>query len=340
MKRILCLFIIITICIIGCDSEEKELIDASSIINKAIEASGGKSALRSIKTRKEEGVSLIFIYDSLFRTKQFTTLKKTGGKYYYQSPTYQKKYGEKLVFATNGEYSWTQNDGAFAPYMQPKEEHTNRNGEDYPYLFGLDESGVKTVFKGEVEENNEKLLRVDYIDKDGKVEEVYFEKVSGLIRKTRAHIETSQGRAERIRYFNDYREVEGIMIPFSYESHFPPREVDAYLIRSIEVNKEIPDASFEFPKSKELNKNEIGGLIGSYFSEGKTMKIFEKKSKLLIKYPNKPEKELLIVDQNLLMYRDGNGDGSRVANIQPSQMEGKAYVDITLRKVTERWVKK
>ncbi|TJY37752.1 hypothetical protein [Pontimicrobium aquaticum] len=340
MRKLVRLFVILVL-FVSCENQNKEgeRLDANTIINKAINAYGGKAKLRNIKTKIENGVNLIFINDSLFKSNQFLSLKKEGGKHYYQSPAYQKKYGQKLVFASNGSYSWTQNDGAFAPYMQPQEEHINQGGEDYPYLFNLDERGVKTEYIESFFEQNEKLHRVDYTSKEGVTEEVYFVDNLWLIRKTRRFIETSQGTAEMIRYFQDYRDINNVMIPFRSESYFPPREKNINLLNSITINESIPDNKFEFPEPKKLTKSEINQFTGTYYNKENKVTISEKDSKLFIQYDDQPKIELTIVDQNLLMYRDGIGGGSRMANILLRNGTNERFIEITLRKQTSKWLK-
>lgn len=338
MKQLMIAAFLVTL-ILGCSTVEKELT-AEIIIEKAIKTYGGEKNLRSIESKSEKGVTLIFMKDSLYRTNQFLSLKKTGGKHYYQSPAHQKKYGKKLVFASNGEYSWTQNDGALAPYMQPQEEHINQGGEDYPYFFKLKERGVTAVYKETIIENNETLHRVDYIGKDGGSEEVYFVDNLWVIRKTRRFIETSQGRAEMIRYFNDFRKISDVMIPFRTEAHFPPREIDVNLIREIKINEAISDEAFKFPKPKKLTRSEIKRFVGTYYAKNKKFAITEESSKLFIEYKNQPKRELIIVDENLLMYRDGQGDGSRMANILLNKVSDKITIELLLRKEKTSWIKK
>jgi len=322
-------------------ANKKSILTADNIIKKSLIAHGGKNALKGITSQNENGVTLIFINDSLFRSNQYVSLKKTGGKSYYQSPSHQKKYGKKLIFANNGDYSWTQNDGAFAPYLQPQEEHISQGGEDYPYLLNLDARGVKTFYVETIIEESETLHRVDYTSSEGIKEEVYFADSSWLIRKTRRFIETSQGTAEMLRYFNDYRIIKNVAIPFRTEAHFPPREMNINIIKSLQLNDTILDSRFEFPKPKNLGRTEINAIVGAYYNLSKdVLKIFRKEGKILVEYNNQPATQMMVVDENLLMFRDGIGGGSRIANVFLKKKNNKTSLEIHLRDIITEWVKK
>ncbi|MEQ9404690.1 MAG: hypothetical protein RIM99_13950 [Cyclobacteriaceae bacterium] len=338
-KQPLCTIVGLLVLLSSCTEQNKEFSPAS-IIAKAVKAHGGPEQLNAINSRKEQGTTLIYINDSLFRSSQYYSLRKEGGKFFYQSPAYLRKYQSGLIFSSNGSYSWTQNDGALAPYMQPPEEHQNKKGEDYPYFFGLEERNVNVDYVGTIFEAEETLHRLDYSDEDGTTEQVYFVNDLWLIRKTKRVIETSQGPAEIIRYFHDYRKVSEIMLPFRTESHFPPREVNINLLRTLEINPDMPDSLFEFPQPKLLSQDEEDNYSGSYRNAiGESFSIRKKGKSLFITYPGREEIALLIVDENLLMYRDGIGNGSRMANLMRKERDGKPYIVLLLRDQENEWVK-
>ncbi|MCE7992141.1 MAG: hypothetical protein HEP71_09175 [Roseivirga sp.] len=334
MKRhILCL-VLLTSLMPGCTWVKNDLT-AESIIANAIEAYGGEEALRGISSKTIQGTTLIYIYDSLFRSSPYLSYEKSPSKSHYVSPPGGEGYGERLIFASNGSSSWTQNDGALHPYRQPPEEHRNSGGEDFPYLFTLEERGVAVQYIETISEEGLTLHRVDYISENS-TQEVYFNASTWLIFKMRRYIETSQGRAENIRFYRDYRDVSGTRVSFRTESFFPPRELDVHLINKMEINTPLDDSLFEFPEAPELTVTELDRFTGSYrISAETTIQIVRENSTLLVSVNDGPGVAAQIVAPDFLMYRDGVGDGSRVANVFiKTDSNNKDYLEHTLRKET------
>lgn len=321
----------------ACTVRQNEL-NADHIITNAIKAYGGEDALRGIASKYTRGTTLIYIYDSLFRSTPFISYEKSPSKSYYVSPPGGEGYGDRLIFASNGTSSWTQNDGALYPYPQPPSEHRNTGGEDFPYLFTLKERGIETRYIETVEEEGLTLHRVDYISGNSS-EEVYFNADTWLIFKTQKFIETSQGTAERIRFTRDYRNVSGTMVPFRTESFFPPRELDVHLINQMEINMEIDDQTFEYPQGPALSETELEAFTGRYRSEGKTMlEIIRKGDTLFVTTKDQSDIPVLIVASDFIMYRDGIGDGSRMANLfLKTDDQGRSYLEHILRQETTRF---
>lgn len=333
-KYILGLLALFFLALSACTNSKNELT-ADNIIANAIEAYGGESALRSVTSKTTQGTTLIYIYDSLFRSTPYLSYQKPPAKSYYVSPPGGEGYRERLIFASNGSSSWTQNDGALHPYPQPRAEHRNTNGEDFPYLFTLEEREIKTQYIETVMEEGLTLHRVDYTQ-GVSTQEVYFNATTWLIFKFRRFVETSQGRAENTRYFRDYRNIAGTMISFREESFFPPRELDVHLINKMEINTEVDDKIFEFPKAPGLETSILNRFTGSYqLSEDQRIRIFRKGELLFVSTQNQSEIPTQLVSENFLMYRDGIGGGSRMANVfLKRDDDNQPYLEHKLREKT------
>lgn len=294
--------------------EEKQL-DASTIISKAISSYGGEAALRDIKTKKELGTSIIYLQDTVFRKSNYIEYFKTPNKTYYESPVTKKLTSSKLIFASNGKISWTQNDGAYAPYIQPKNEIVDLKGEDYPYLFTLEERGVTVTYVDKIVQDDNELHHLQYKSEGGLVEDVYFDDKTGLISKTVKVIQTSIGPAEVNKTFSDYKIINGIAIPFQVESYFPPKELNLYIINDLEINEGINDSIFEFPKPPLLSSTEIAGIVGTYKGENIKLIIDVNGENLVVQRDENPLSKLLVVKNNFFMYRIGEEEQSHIENI-------------------------
>lgn len=327
-------FAFILLATIACTPHE-EALTADNIIANAIKAYGGEGALRGIRSKTIQGTTLIYIYDSLLMSTPYLSYEKSPSKSYYVSPPGGEGYGERLIFASNGTSSWTQNDGALYPYPQPPEEFRNTGGEDFPYLFTLKERGVEVQYIETITEEGLTLYRVDYTSA-ASTQEVYFNADTWLIFKVRRFIETSQGRAENIRFHRDYRYVSGTQVPFRTESFFPPREVDVHLINKMEINTSLNDSLFEYPEVPQLTMPELDRFTGSYQLSSETIiRIAREDTALSVSVNGEPAVPALIVAPDFLMYRDGKGDGSRMANVFiKTDRNNREYLEHRLRKVT------
>ena len=72
----------------------------------------------------------------------------------------------------------------------------------------------------------------------------YYATESGLKVKEVKEIQTKQGLFEQETYFSDYREVDGLMFPFTLKQFFGIQEIDLQ-VTSIEINSGLEDAVFE-----------------------------------------------------------------------------------------------
>lgn len=311
MKTLLKLLFLFTI-IISCQDKQ---LEAENIISKAIFAYGGEDAMRGIKTKKEKGTSTIYLQDTIFRTSNYVQYFKSPNKTYYESPVTKELKASKLIFASNGTKSWTQNDGALAPYVQPDEEVTDLKGEDYPYLFTLKERGVTVLYIDKIVEDDLVLHHLYYNSEDGLEEDVYFDDKTGLIAKTYRVIQTSIGQAEIFKTFSDYNNVSGIAIAFKTESFFPPKERNVYVIDELEINKPVNDSHFEFPKLPKLSSKEIDGIVGIFQSEDIKIIVSKNENELAIQKDDFQNTKLLIVKNNFFMFRIGEKEKSHVENI-------------------------
>ena len=47
----------------------------------------------------------------------------------------------------------------------------------------------------------------------------------------------------------------------------------------------------------------------------------------MVKYNNQPATKMMVVDENLLMFRDGKAEGSRIANVFLKKKDNKTYLE-------------
>ncbi len=289
---------------------------AAEIIKQAIAAHGGKTALRSIHTQREIGKTTIYLKGEVFRESDYLSLQQAPDKFYKESPTGLPPFHEKLIFATDGKTSWTQNDGALAPYALPPEESFPVSEEAYPYFFTLCERGVRVIYQGAMDLDGESVHHLSYIFADERVEDAYFEAGGGLLREVSRNIQTSQGPALSRRRWLDYRPVSGVLLAHRQESIFPPDEHHVSLISKLEINVELADHLFQLPPRPVLGPEHLQRLAGRFRASDQVFIIVHSDAGLTIELPGKAPEVMIPVTPERFLFHDGRGPGSAMGNVR------------------------
>ncbi len=329
----------------ACDGIEAH---ALQVIQRAVQAQGGEAALRSEHSRRETGTQTILLRGEVFREASYLRLQKSPNQSYLETPANLPPFTEKLIFATDGTTSWTQNDGALAPYALPPAEGFKRDEEAHPFYFTLCERGVQVSYVGREELDGEVVDHLRYLTPDPQLDaprqaDVYFTADTGLPREVTRTLETSQGTAlSRYRLF-EYRRVgnqtENLpILPHRTESLFPPDERHINVVESLEINVEIPDSAFRPPAAPELSEQQLRRLAGTYELDGTSLTISRHQGELWIQLPAKPRERLIAVTRERFLFQDGRGAGSAMGNVQFSTVDrDSTQLQLQLRREATVW---
>lgn len=210
------------------------------IIEKAVQAIGGKAAHEKLTSRVAKGT---------------LEVSGTGGPF----ETYAKAPNKTITIVDIEGYGVYQEgfDGAVAWVLDPASGMSERQGTalatakreaDFYGAFKIKEHFPKMTLKGKDKVGDREVYVIDAITAEGTPETLYIDVQNGLILRMDMVRETPQGKVSMELYMEDYREVDGIKLPFTLRQN---ADVTNITIKLTEVkhNVAIEDAKFKKPTS-------------------------------------------------------------------------------------------
>ncbi len=212
------------------------------IINKFVQAIGGAAAYRKLTSRAIKGTFVIV--DSQNLTGSFESYEKAPNKSvvvlnFPDAGTLREGY--------NGVIGWSQQPQEEVRVMTGTELASTKVDSDFYKDIRLLEVFPKLTFMGTEKVGDKLTHKLEGVSKEGYSETMYFAVESGLLLRTDSVEETPVGKVVFEIYLDDYREVDGIKIPFS-ASHRSPDLTLRFKIREVKHNIRVDDARFEKPK--------------------------------------------------------------------------------------------
>ncbi|WP_421919069.1 hypothetical protein [Marinifilum sp.] len=221
---------------------------AEEIISKHITAHGGKDKWAKVKALKISGRFTAFSLE-----KEFTCYKTKCGAYY--ADLYL---GEKHVFeGFNGKCGWTIDPWQEIDYARNiNASETNvfkQKAEFFTPFLNYKERGHKVEYLGKENVDGLEMFVIELTREDGKSEKWYLDTNTYLEYKCEAPwVDFAQSVPAEM-YYDDFREVDGLIIPFFIERIFWQRDRITQ-IENIEVNPKVDTSLFAMPKRKEIAK--------------------------------------------------------------------------------------
>ncbi|MFA6233334.1 MAG: insulinase family protein [Bacteroidota bacterium] len=224
-------------------------IDGPTLLEKNIEAMGGRTVLGKLTSRITEGdVTISFGPASAEGT--IKEIEKTPNKK-YQLLTLSIDMGNGAQIMESEQ--WVNGERVFV--RQPMQPTTELTGEDlaktleseqFNSILRWKELGFEPTVT-EKKEMDGKVVYVLNLKKKHSVEEMYIDAENYLSVGKSETEETPQGPVSSTTRYSDFRSVDGIMLPFTYEVENPGMTLKATLT-SYTHNSDIDDAQFEAPK--------------------------------------------------------------------------------------------
>jgi outer membrane lipoprotein-sorting protein len=219
------------------------------IIAKNLEAMGGKENLKAIKTMKTSGK----LY-SMGMEAPFTMIHKRPNSYRFET-TIQ---GVEMVQAFDGETAW--GIMPFAGNTKPQKlpgiqakmikEQADMDG----FLMDYKEKGYKIelVGKQDLEGTETYLLKVTNVPMiEGMVVNIYLDAEYFIELRQNMKGEYEGQPFDTDVDLGDYKEVDGIMLPHSYEVKMGGQTMSSMIFENIELNADVNDSLFAFPGEAE-----------------------------------------------------------------------------------------
>jgi len=213
---------------------------AEEVIAKHVEARGGREAWEGIKTMKLTGE-----FTAFSKIKPFTLYRTRDNRYYMDHHL-----GDKLVvIGYDGEKAWWDNRWFKEGAQEIKAADLAvlmREIEFVTPLFDYVERGFEAKLLGEVEVEGIPAIGIELTRSDESKETWYLDPATYL-EIARDSPGSDFGRPmEQRTWFDDFREVDGVMIPFFSESQWYTRD-RVMRVEHVETNVEIDDELFRMP---------------------------------------------------------------------------------------------
>lgn len=213
------------------------------ILNSYIENTGGLEKWNSLKTTRMTG-------------KMSMSGFEFSGVISAKTPNKQRVdvdvQGQKLVQAYDGETAWWINPFQTGPDAQPMPEEMaeEMKKEEFENPFiNYKDKGHTAELLGEETIEGTVTFKVKLTKKNGDIEVYFFDKEYFVPVMMQSPITTGPTKGQMSEtYFSDYQEVEGFMMPFFLEVKIGGESAQKITIEKAEVNVELEDSLFTYPK--------------------------------------------------------------------------------------------
>lgn len=227
----------------------EELPTAETVLNRYVEATGGKDAYDKLTNRVTYGIV------------EIKALNLNGKSVSYEAPpnknytTFEVQGIGKMEHGTDGTNSWERNpiEGARIHSGAEKAHHLANavfNGDvQWKTMYksykcvGTEQVKGKTCYKLELE------------TQDGSKHEKYFDKDTGLLTLWKTTVKTSRMDVPTETYFADYRKVDGVLIPHRMTMNQMSQEI-TITVDKIEHNVKLPAERFDLPPELKKKAND------------------------------------------------------------------------------------
>jgi len=224
---------------------------AEEIIEKHIKAHGGSAKWKAVKTMEITGQ-----FTAYSEKKDFKVLKAQNSLYYGEL-----YYGKNRVIEVwDGKAGWTIDQWYDIDFPRRTNKDENNVLEQRAELctpfFDYKEKGHKVEFVEKTELDGIEVYVLKLTRASGYEETWYLNAKTYLEYKRESMWQDWTWANPSETFFDDFRTVEGLVIPFFVEIVYEPRILDMN-IEEVKINTEIEMTCFEFPRSEKMQKLEF-----------------------------------------------------------------------------------
>jgi zinc protease len=222
------------------DSAAEPLPTVDQILDKYIEALGGREALEKITSRQAKGS---FDLPAMGASGTLTMMAKAPNK---SAMTIDIPGFGVVQTAFDGTMGWENNPMAGMRELAGKELAARKRDSAFNGELKFKELYQKIEVRGKEKVAEKDAYVIEATPPEGSVEKMYFDARSGLLVRHDAERESPQGSAVLETYFGDYREVDGIKVPFTIKQVMPQFTIQIKF-DEMKQNVDIEDAKFTKP---------------------------------------------------------------------------------------------
>ena len=207
------------------------------VLAKFVEGAGGKAALQKITSRYVKG---ILEYVGEGTTQNIEIYKKAPNRYFRLNTTLDGPYKEGF----DGSVGWSIYPGETLRVLSGAELSRFKRNSDLYLELKLKEHLPNLTVKGKEKVGNTEAIVLEAVSTTGAPEKLYFDTQSGLLIQNDYEVETPDGKNYVTVLFENYKEVDGIQLPFTIRQ---VTEDTMIRIAEIKHNLSIDDSKFGKP---------------------------------------------------------------------------------------------
>jgi outer membrane lipoprotein-sorting protein len=218
---------------------KEEMPTVDQIIDKYVKAIGGKEAMQKITSRVAKGT---FEMEQMGGDSTTEIYQKAPNKEYSITASPQGDF--KRGF--NGTAGWQDNPMVGLVDVTGGQLTDMKRGADFYRDIKLKELYSKRTLKGKESVNGHDAYVVELTPDEGSAETWYFDTDSGLAVRMQTSMETDNGTMDVDSSLSDYREVDGVKVPFNIHQSLGQFE---FTIKFNDVKQNVPidDKIFDKP---------------------------------------------------------------------------------------------
>jgi outer membrane lipoprotein-sorting protein len=218
-------------------------LDMDQIIDRYFEAIGWNN-IGKVETIVATGISTRYGQETSFRQVQ-----KRPDKAYMELLLAD---GQIIKQGYNGKSGWMMasrmNTAEPVELLGPDLKTVKDMGNIEGDLWNWQEKGHKLIIAGIQDLAGEKVYRLKLTKADGDIDEMYIDTTSFILKKMIRKTSIDGSEVEVEIYYDDYRNIEGILLPCRIEQRLNNQQGMVINIKEIKINIEVDDKIFEKPQ--------------------------------------------------------------------------------------------
>lgn len=217
---------------------------ADEIVNKHIEAIGGKDKINSVKSLYMEGVMEVMDNEAPI------TISMVNGKGYKSEVDFN---GQKIVQAFTDKNGWTINPMMGSSDPQPVPEEQYKMSREQIFIGGalLDyaSKGTKVELQGREKVGAADAYKLKVTTSDNAESTYFIDPATYYVLKTSSVMDMGGQVGQVDIAYSDYKKTDaGYVMPYVLETSLPQGFSLKTIIKKAEINKDIDLKTFEMPK--------------------------------------------------------------------------------------------
>jgi outer membrane lipoprotein-sorting protein len=214
--------------------------NVKEILEKMIDATGGKKALESIDDSTITG-TMELVQQGL--SGEITIYKKEPNKMRLDIEIM----GLLITQAYDGNMAWWVNPQTGATEEMPADEAAGMKRDALPReaVFNPEKYGITFDYKGKEQIEGKDHFVIDQKYADGFVATLYVDSETYLLTKSKGTLSSAMGEAEFEQHASDYRKVHGVVIAHKFVTSMNGAEARVLTITDVQYNTGLEDSLFE-----------------------------------------------------------------------------------------------